>query len=348
MDNKNLIANLTIKQMVQSSAIAFNKEYLSRSSDVNFDILGKAFQDTGKEYAKLKIAVENNNCISDNCYFEINRIKQLKQAPKDALDFLSLLISEVEVTEEPNFDPNNNYEYTVINCILKERPGFSKTDGYDVRLYLLEDGTQDLVFVGPMFQEPFIINNSSLNALAEAGISVVVSTPDLNKDMMKLLTGVNIFSSEDLNDKGELRPSAKIKEQFVLKNPDGTFIYKIVDLGNGKGRNLLQYDMDKIMKTAQPFIEAEVAGLLAIEQEGVAAWNVYLSEGKYWSYVKDLPLSQNKKDLFKEKYKYYFMDNYLKQFTENQVPTNPEDAAIFDLQEAKMAKAQAFIEANNL
>jgi hypothetical protein len=42
------------------------------------------------------------------------------------------------------------------------------------------------------------------------------------------------------------------------------------------------------------------------------------------------------------------MNNYLKQFVENQLPTNPQDAAIFDLQEAKMAKAQAFIEANNL
>jgi hypothetical protein len=42
------------------------------------------------------------------------------------------------------------------------------------------------------------------------------------------------------------------------------------------------------------------------------------------------------------------MNNYLLQFTKNQLPTIPEDAVVFDLQEAKMAKAQAFIEANNL
>ena len=42
------------------------------------------------------------------------------------------------------------------------------------------------------------------------------------------------------------------------------------------------------------------------------------------------------------------MNNYLKQFTQNQAPTNPQDAAVFDIKEAKMAKAQAFIEANNL
>ena len=42
------------------------------------------------------------------------------------------------------------------------------------------------------------------------------------------------------------------------------------------------------------------------------------------------------------------MNNYLLQFTKNQLPTIPEDAAIFDLAEARKAKAQAFIEANNL
>ena len=87
---------------------------------------------------------------------------------------------------------------------------------------------------------------------------------------------------------------------------------------------------------------------MSSEQQTIAAWNVYLSEGKYWSYSEDLPLMQDKKDLFTEKYKDYFMNNYLKQFTQNQAPTNPQDAAVFDIKEAKMAKAQAFIEANNL
>lgn len=348
MDNKNVITNLTIKQMLQSSAMGFNKEYLARPSDVNFDILGKAFNDTGRLYAKLKIAVENNSCMSEGCEYELNRIKQLKEAPKQSLDFLSMIVAEVEATEEPNFDPNNNYEYTIVNCILKQRPGFSKTDGYDVRLHLLENGTQDMVFTGPGFEKPLVINNSSLMALNKAGISIVTSTPDITKEMTKLLTEVGIFHMEDVGPNGELKANAKIKEQFILKNPDGSFNYEVVEIGNGKGRNLLQYDMDKIVKTANPFIDAEVSGLLSVEQEAVAAWNVYLSEGKYWSYAEDLPLSQDKRDLFKQKYKDYFMDNYLNKFTENQVPMNPEDAAVFDLQEAKMAKAQAFIEANNL
>ena len=348
MSNKNVITNLTIKQMAESSAMGFNKDYIARSSDVNFDILGKAFRDTGKAYAKLKIAIETNNCTSDYCEYEINQVKQLEQAPQAALDFLSMIISNVEITEEPNFDPNNNFEYTVVNAILKERPGFSKTDGYDIALHLLEDGTQDIVFIGPAFEKPLVINNSSLNSLNESGTTIVASTPDITKDMVKLLTEVNIFSLEDINENGELKSGAKIKEEFVLKTADGKFDYEIVEIGDGKGRNILKYDMDRIKRVSTPFIEAEIAATMASEEETIAAWNVYLSEGKYWSYTEDLPLDQKKQDEFSKKYKDYFMNNYLLQFTKNQLPTIPEDAAIFDLQEAKKAKAQAFIEANNL
>ena len=55
-----------------------------------------------------------------------------------------------------------------------------------------------------------------------------------------------------------------------------------------------------------------------------------------WSYEKDLPLQQNKKELFMTKYKEYFMNNYLKQFTTNQIPTVQADAAVFDLEEGKL------------
>jgi hypothetical protein len=42
------------------------------------------------------------------------------------------------------------------------------------------------------------------------------------------------------------------------------------------------------------------------------------------------------------------MNNYLKQFITNQFPTVKEDAAVFDLAEAKKAKAQKFLDDNNL
>ena len=123
--------------------------------------------------------------------------------------------------------------------------------------------------------------------------------------------------------------------------------------------------MDKIDKKTSPFINAEVAGLLSSEQNAVAAWNVYIAQGtsqeeddqmvqnanagaSSWSYELDLPLQQDKKVLFETKYKEYFMNNYLNEFTKNQTPTVKEDAAVFDLAEAKKAKAQKFLDDNDL
>ena len=150
-----------------------------------------------------------------------------------------------------------------------------------------------------------------------------------------------------------------------VMNPDGSFDYEIIEIGDGKGRNVLKYDLDKIEKKVTPFKNAEVAGLMSSEQDVVAAWNVYISKdtsveedaqmaqnanagASSWSYEEDLPLQQDKKVLFESKYKEYFMNNYLKQFTTNQLPTVKEDAAVFDLSEAKKAKAQKFLDDNDL
>jgi len=42
------------------------------------------------------------------------------------------------------------------------------------------------------------------------------------------------------------------------------------------------------------------------------------------------------------------MNNYLMQFTKNQLPMVEEDTAIFDLAGAQQAKAQKFLDDNNL
>ena len=132
-----------------------------------------------------------------------------------------------------------------------------------------------------------------------------------------------------------------------------------------KGRNILKYDIEKISAKIDPFVNAEVSGLLSSEQDAVAAWNVYIGQGstadeddqmvqdanagsKSWSYEKDLPLKQDKKVLFSKKYKEYFLYNYLKEFMTNQIPSVKEDAAVFDLEEAKKAKAQKFLDDNEL
>ena len=380
MENKNVSQNLYLKQFNQSDAIAYSKQFVANANDYNFQLLDNAYRNAGKAYAQLKIAIETNKCESEHCAVELAQIKQLEEAPQASLDFLSSLVAELSVTEESSFDPNNNYKYTVANSLMNGRPGFSKTDGYNAYLDLLPDGSQQIVFMGPAFKttiedpftfeilevdNPLIINSSALKALIDSETSLVVSTPDISADMIRLLTEIGTFSSDMIGEDGNLKPNATISEEFMLKNLDGSFDYEIVDLGNGKGKNVLQFDMNKIEKKVTPFISAEVAGLMSSEQDAVAAWNVYISkhtsenedeqmlqfasgENFSWIYETDLPLSQDKKVLFESKYKQYFMDNYLKQFITNQMPTVKEDAAVFDLEEAQKAKAQKFLDDNDL
>ena len=41
-----------------------------------------------------------------------------------------------------------------------------------------------------------------------------------------------------VGENGELSAGAKITEEYVIMNPDGTPDYEIIDIGNGKGRNI--------------------------------------------------------------------------------------------------------------
>ena len=364
MEN-NLNQNLFLQQFNESNAMAYNQGFISNTSDYNFQLLENAYRNTGRVYAKLKLAMDSNRCQDETCAYELSEIKHLQEAPQLSLDFLSSLLAELSITDDPNFDPNNNFKYTAANSVMTAKPGFSKSDGYNVYLDLLPNGAQQIVFIGPAFVEPLVINNTALNALNESNTSLVAPTPDINKDMLRLLTEVGVFSPDMVGENGQLSAGAKITQEYVIMNPDGTPDYEIIDIGNGKGRNILKYDLDKIEKKVTPFINAEVAGLLSSEQDVIAAWNVYISKGTNveeddqmaqnanagedsWSYEEDLPIMQDKKVLFEKKYKEYFMNNYLKQFTTNQLPTVPEDAAVFDLAEAKKAKAQKFIDDNNL
>ena len=382
MENNNILQNLFLKQFNESNAIAYNKAFVASASDYSFQLLDNAYRLAGKYYAKLKIAIESNKCESEHCAVELKQLKQLEEAPQASLDFLSSIIAELTVTEESSFDPNNDYRYAAANSIMAGRPGFSKTDGYEAYLDLLQDGSQQIEFRGRLFKkqvntflngspitievdDPLIINSSSLKALIDSDTSLVVSTPDIGSAMLLLLPGTGLFAQEMINENKELKGNAKISEEFVLKNPDGSFDYEIIDIGNGQGRNVLKYDLGKIDKKVNPFINAEVAGLMSSEQDVVAAWNVYISKGtsvdedaqmaqdanagnSSWSYELDLPLQQEKKILFEIKYKEYFVKNYLKQFITNQLPTVKEDAAVFDLAEAKKAKAQKFLDDNDL
>ncbi len=105
--------------------------------------------------------------------------------------------------------------------------------------------------------------------------------------------------------------------------------------------------------------------MLQQEQEVVAAWNLFIARGSSeeedaqmmqnanagslaWDYNKVLPLDQEKKILFETNYMNYFMKNYLKQFITMKLPSVEEDAAVFDLEQAKQAKADKFLQDNKL
>jgi len=354
MENRNITTNLLIKQLLQSDNMAYVPGYIASPVDTEFRVLDKAYQDTGKQYAKIKTAIDQGKCGS--CIEENNMLMQLEAAPKLSLEFLENVMSELGVVETSNYDPNNYFGFMVANCIISEKPGFSKTDGYDVVLRLLSNGTQELTFTGPIFDKPLVINSAALKSLLESDTSMVVETPDINISMTELLVESQLFDPKSIGEDKKLGADAKILDTFILKfngEPD----YEIIDLGNGKGRNIIRYDMDKIEKKVTPFINAQVAGILSAEQEAIAAWNVYLSKGTSqeeddqmvqnanaagdsWSYELDLPLLQDKKVLFLEKYKEYFYKNYLVQFLTNKIPSVQKDASVFDLEQARQAKAE--------
>lgn len=365
MENKNITYNLTIKQANQSNALAYNKEYVASNIDTTFGILDNAYAGTGKIYAKLKMAIESGKCVSDNCDYEHKQLKILEAAPNKSLQFIQQVVDQLSITEDTYYDPNNDYSFMVANCIMTNKPGFSKTEGYNVFLVLQPDGSQELTFEGPMFEKPLKINSNTLKALLDSDTNLVTETPDIKSDMLRLLTDTGILQQGSSSEDGELTPEAAIADEFVLKNNDGTYDYEIIDIGMGKGRNILQFDLDKIQRKIQPFVNAEVAGMMQQEQEVVAAWNVFIARGSSeeedsqmmqnanagslaWNYNEVLPLDQEKKILFETNYMSYFMKNYLKQFITMKLPSVEEDAAVFDLAEAKQAKAQKFMDDNKL
>ncbi len=364
MENKNILYNLTLKQANQGNALAYNRNYVASNIDTTFGLLDNAYRGTGKTYAKLKMAVDSGNCIGESCEYEHNQLIRIEAAPAKSLAFVESLVDQLSTTEDEYYDPNNNYVFMVANSIMTNKPGFSKTEGYDVYLDLIEDGSQRITFTGPMIETPLVINSNTLKALLDSNTDLVSPTPAINEDMLRLLTEVSILAEGSSQD-GKLTPQAAIADEFILKNTDGSYDYEIIDIGNGKGRNILQFDLNKIEIKAKPFINAEVAGLMSSEQEVIAAWNVFIGKessveeddqmvqnanaGDHsWSYEEDLPLSQDNKVIFEKKYAEYFMKNYLKQFTTMKLPLVEEDAAVFDLAEGKKAKAQKYVDDNNL
>ena len=206
-----------------------------------------------------------------------------------------------------------------------------------------EDGSQDLIAYGKPFDNgEFIVNSASLNDMLEAGIEPVSVTPDIPTDMQVVAASSGIFE-DSMIEGDKLKPSAMLDiDKYALRGSGGEFEFEEVQINDKQKRKFHKFDKDKILQKVDPFLRAEIAGIMENESSAVAAWNMFIGSkitgeddaqreidatagDNSWSYD-ILPLDAKHKRDFYEGYKEYFFDNYLKAFTQNIIPEGAEGA----------------------
>ena len=163
-------------------------------------------------------------------------------------------------------------------------------------------------------------------------------------------------------------PISKVKHQlwniqkYALRTPSGEFDLEEVQINEKQKRKFHKFDKDKILQKVDPFLRAEIAGIMENESSAVAAWNMFIGSkitgeedaqreidktagDNSWSYD-ILPLDAKHKRDFYEGYKEYFFDNYLKDFTRNVVPEGA-DGAIQNIGTAAVEDQVAVKDTNN-
>ena len=345
LDNK--YVNKTIKEYSQSDAIGFKidafKESVNGGSLQDTPAVDAMYQGTSQEYADLTQALKSGKISGAEGQIAQNRLRALDQAPGVTKTFLENLYSVFDGTEEKYYDPNNNYEWALVNKIFKGAPGFGENQGYSVEMKMKEDGSQDLIAYGEPFDGgQFVVNSASLNDMLEAGIEPVSITPDIPTDMQAIAAGSGIFE-DSMIDGEKLKPNALLDiDKYALRGPGGDFEFEEVQINDKQKRKFHKFDKDKILQKVDPFLRAEIAGIMESESSAIAAWNMFIgnkitgeddaqreidatAEDNSWSYD-ILPLDAKHKRDFYEGYKQYFFDNYLKAFTENIIPEGAEGA----------------------
>ena len=345
LDNK--YVNKILKEYSQSDAIGFEidafKQPINGGSTSYTPAVDAMYQGTSQEYADLTQALKSGKMTGAEGQVAQNRLRALDQAPGVTKNFLENLYSVFDGTEEKYYDPNNNYEWALINKIFKGAPGFGENQGYSIEMKINEDGSQDLIAYGKPFDNgEFIVNSASLNDMLEAGIEPVSITPDIPTDMQAVAAGSGIFE-DSMIEGDKLKPSALLDiDTYALRGPGGEFEFEEVQINDKQKRKFHKFDKDKILQKVDPFLRAEIAGIMENESSAVAAWNMFIGSkitgeddaqreidatagDNSWSYD-ILPLDAKHKRDFYEGYKEYFFDNYLKAFTQNIIPEGAEGA----------------------
>ena len=345
LDNK--YVNKILKEYSQSDAIGFKidafKQPVNGGSTANTPAVDAMYEGTSQEYANLTGDLKSGKLSGDEGMIAQNRLRSLEGAPATTKNFLENLYSVFDGTEEKHYDPNNNYEWALLNKIFKGAPGFGENQGYSIEMGINEDGSQNLTAYGKPFSDgKFVVNSQSLDDMLQAGIEPVSITPDVPTAMQGVAVGSGIFKSE-MVDTDKLKPNAELDiETYALRGPDGKFLYDEIDVNETQSRKIHKFDKQKILQKVDPFLRAEIAGIMESESGAVAAWNMFIGSSisaeeddqreidatagdNSWSYD-ILPLDAKHKRDFYEGYKEYFFDNYLKAFTENIIPEGEEGA----------------------
>ena len=345
LDNK--YVNKILKEYSQSDAIGFKidafKQPVNGGSTANTPAVDAMYEGTSQEYANLTGDLKSGKLSGEEGMIAQNRLRSLEGAPATTKNFLENLYSVFDGTEEKHYDPNNNYEWALLNKIFKGAPGFGENQGYSIEMGINEDGSQNLTAYGKPFSDgKFVENSQSLDDMLQAGVEPVSITPDIPTAMQGVAVGSGIFKSE-MVDTDKLKPNAELDiETYALRGPDGKFLYDEIDVNETQSRKIHKFDKQKILQKVDPFLRAEIAGIMESESGAVAAWNMFIGSSisaeeddqreidatagdNSWSYD-ILPLDAQHKRDFYEGYKEYFFDNYLKAFTENIIPQGEEGA----------------------
>ena len=339
----NRLKNLNVKKITNgSNGLAFQSGILADPNIAKgFGVLNKAFEGTAQEFAQAQLAINKGLC--GDCIEEQKRVQMLQQAPGAATEFLEELTGELSVIDSENFDVNNNAEYAILKAMIDGQAGFTAAQGFKLDLDL---NPMVLKASGPGFKNGGLeIAADALKSIIKSGGAMLAETPKVQPEMVditsKLLEDQSMVQNENFSD------DAKISEQFFVKE-DGKFKYEQIEVGEGKARNVLVPDMERIEAKAKPFLNASIAMMLEDEESAVALYNTMLKDNvtedeqlqsdetknagnDSWVYRDVLPLSKENKKIFADSYKRYWNKNYLEPFVKNQLPKNPADQEIFDI-----------------
>ena len=199
LDNK--YVNKILKEYSQSDAIGFKidafKQPVNGGSTANTPAVDAMYEGTSQEYADLTGDLKSGKLSGDEGMIAQNRLRSLEGAPATTKNFLENLYSVFDGTEEKHYDPNNNYEWALLNKIFKGAPGFGENQGYSIEMGINEDGSQNLTAYGKPFSDgKFVVNSQSLDDMLQAGIEPVSITPDVPTAMQGVAVGSGIFKSE--------------------------------------------------------------------------------------------------------------------------------------------------------